>query len=219
MAEHKADVRFYRRLSWLDLHRGHISLAVATLEAGLANVTAGSDELLIPLGDLLVQLGETKRADAIVATLSAKAGELPKVQANYLRARLAMRADDWAKALDLLTGLRTETVALPGLATQTNLLLAIAHRRTGNAAAERECLLLVLNRDPNHVPARVALGQSYLVAGDVGGQPVFDGRHRGDGRSREGRTTPRPRPRPAAGLGRTRPPRDGHGREIRPPVE
>jgi tetratricopeptide (TPR) repeat protein len=167
-AEHKADVRFYRRLSWLDLHRGNMPLAVATLEAGLTNVTAGSDELLIPLGDLLVQLGETKRADAIVATLAAKKGAMPQVQANYLRARLAMRADDWAKALALLTGLRTETVALPGLATQTNLLLAIAHRRTGHAAAERECLQLVLNRDPNHVPARVALGQSYLAAGDVG---------------------------------------------------
>lgn len=165
--KHPGDVRFFRRLAWLDLHRGNPVAAVATLESGLKSVQSGFDELLVPLGDLLVQIGETKRADEIVAQLSAKKGNVPQVQAKYLQARLAMRAGDWTKALELLTSLRTETVAIPGLASQTNLLLAVCSRQTGNPHAERESLLLVLNRDPKHVPARIALAQSYLVAGDL----------------------------------------------------
>jgi Tfp pilus assembly protein PilF len=165
--KHPADVRFFRRLAWLDLHRGNPIAAVTTLEAGLKSVQNGFDELLVPLGDLLVQIGETKRADEIVAQLSARKGTVPQVQAKYLSARLAMRAGDWTKAVDLLTTLRTETVAIPGLASQTNLLLAICSRQTGNPAGERDSLMLVLNRDPKHVPARIALAQSYLASGDL----------------------------------------------------
>ncbi|MFO0936286.1 MAG: tetratricopeptide repeat protein [Gemmataceae bacterium] len=165
---HPTDVRFFRRLAWLDLHRNNPITAVAALESGLKTVTKGYDELLVPLGDLLVQLGETKRANQIVSTLQSKPGRTAQIQAKYLQARLAMKAQEWPKAIETLTDLRTDTVSLPGLVTQTNLLLAICHRQSGNPAAERECLMLVLNRDPKHVSARVALGQSYLSDGDIG---------------------------------------------------
>jgi tetratricopeptide (TPR) repeat protein len=166
IARHPSDVRFPRRLAWLDLNRGNPITALATLEMGLTRVKAGYDELLIPLGDLLIQLGETKRAASIATQLEAKATTTAKVQAKYLRARLAMKSADWPTAIATLTELRTDTVTLPGLTQQANLLLAIAHRQTANVAAERECLMLVLNRDPKHVAARVALAQSFLVAGD-----------------------------------------------------
>jgi tetratricopeptide (TPR) repeat protein len=166
LATHPRDIRFPRRLAWLDLHRGNPIEALRTLETGLQTVEKGAEDLLIPFGDLLIQLGERKRAEAIVARLEANPQKKARVQAQYLNARLAMQAGDWTKSIELLSDLRTSVIDLPGLVQQANLLLAIAFRQTANIPAERDALMLVLNHDPKHVPARVALAQSYLAAGD-----------------------------------------------------
>ena len=158
------DVRFVRSLAWLELNRSNVGAAVGVLEDGMTRVKDAFD-LLVPLADLLVQLGETGRTEDIIRKLEAKPSPTSRMQVKYLRARLAMRAADWAGAVALLGELRTEAVNLPGLENQTNLLLAACHNRQADSAREQETLKLLLNKDPNHVAGRVALAQSYLNAG------------------------------------------------------
>lgn len=164
------DVRFVRGLAWLELNRGNVGAAVGVLEGGMAKLQ-DSFELLVPLGDLMVQLGETARAEEIVRRVetrharSTAEARRNRMQASYLKARVAMRNADWSKAVDLLTTLRTEAIDLPGLENQTSLLLAVCHQRRGETDLEQETLRLVLTKDLNHLAARVALAQSQLNAG------------------------------------------------------
>ena len=164
LKHHPHDVRLIRALAWLDLNLGNIGAAVTTLEQGLKHGDSGF-ELLGPLGDLLVQLGETGRAEAIVRELLAKPRPGTPMQVKYLNARLAMRGGKWADAIGMLTSLRNEAVALPSLENQCNMLLAACLQKRGRTAEEQETLKLLLNKDPNNLAARVALGQSYLNLG------------------------------------------------------
>ena len=159
-----ADLRLIRSLAWLDLNMGNIGAAVGVLEDGMARVS-DSFELLVPLADLLVQLGETGRSEEIVAKLQARPTPAAKMQTKYLQARLHMRGLRWTEAADLLTSLRLDAVNMPGLESQTNLLLAACQQRRGRPDEERETLKLLLNKDPNHLAGRVGLAQAYLNAG------------------------------------------------------
>jgi cellulose synthase operon protein C len=158
------DSRMVRNLAWLELNRGNIGAAVAVLEEGMAKQKDGTD-LLVPLADLLVQLGETTRTEEIVNRLETRSDASAQLQMKYLKSRLAMRAQDWKQAVDLLSTLRTESVNLPGLEAQANLLLALCFQRQGETVKEQDTLKLILNKDPNHVSARVTLAQSYLNVG------------------------------------------------------
>lgn len=161
---HPKDIRPVRALAWLELNRGNLGAAVATLEAGMDRVPEGFD-LLVPLADLLVQVGETERTQEIIRKLDTRDTKSSRMQVKYLRARVAMRELHWDDAAGILTQLRTEAVNFPALESQANLLLALCHQRQADPAAEQETLRLVLNRDPNHVAARVTLAQSFLNEG------------------------------------------------------
>ena len=158
------DPRFVRHLSWLELNRGNLGSAVTVLEEALPRMKDGF-ELLVPLADLLVQMGETARSEEILAKLQARNNRPAKMQAKYIQARLAMKATRWDDAIGFLSGLRADTIDLPGLECQTNLLLSVCFNRKADLAGELESLKLLLNRDPNHLAGRVALGQAYQNAG------------------------------------------------------
>ncbi len=160
------DMRMVRSLAWLELNRGNVGAAVGVLEDGMTRVKDPSD-LLVPLADLFVQLGETARTEEIVRKLDGKTTRAARLQAKYLKARVAMRKEDWPAAVELLTALRTEAIELPGLENQANLLLSICHQRRGEVEQEQDTLRLVLSKDPNHPSARVALAVSYLNAGRI----------------------------------------------------
>jgi tetratricopeptide (TPR) repeat protein len=160
------DVRLVRSLAWLELNRGNIGSAVAILEDGMGRVP-NSFDLLVPLADLLVQLGETERTEGIIQRLERRTSDTARLQVKYLKTRVAMRQAGWARAVELLTALRTETGERPGLEAQTNLLLAICYQRQGKTTEEQETLRLLLNKNPNHGAGRVALAQSYLNSGRV----------------------------------------------------
>jgi tetratricopeptide (TPR) repeat protein len=157
-------VQLVRNLAWLEVNRGNTGGAIAILEDGLANASEGS-ELLVPLADLLLGYGDTARTEEIIQKLDRRAGPVVKLQAKYLRGRLAMQQRRWDDAAAVLTELRTDAARLPGLEAQANLLLAACHRHRGNTEQELECLKLIVAKDPAHLSARVALGQIYLDAG------------------------------------------------------
>jgi len=164
MRQHPDEARFVRSLAWIELNRGNFGAAVLALEEGLGKVKDPM-ELLVPLADLLVQMGEIARTEAIVKKLENRTSESARLQSKYLKARLAMRAGEWATAGDYLGQLRTESAKLPVLEQQANLLLSVCYQRQGEIAQEQDTLKLILNKDPNHNAARVALAQSYLNAG------------------------------------------------------
>ena len=164
--QHPLEIRPVRALAWLELNRGNLGAAIAALEAGMERMPQ-SLELLVPLADLLVQLGETDRSKEIIAKLRVRGDRTSRLQVDYLRARVAMRELRWDEAVTILQQLRTATTSLPILETQVNLLLAHCYQRQADSTGEQDTLRLILNRDPNHLEARVALAQSFLNAGAV----------------------------------------------------
>lgn len=167
LRKHPGDVRLVQSLAWLEVNRDNTGGAIAVLEEGLTTAKDGTD-LLVPLADLLLQYGDTARCEEIIRRLDGRVGPVVKLQATYLRGRLAMQRDKWDEAIALLTGLRTEALRLPGLEAQANLLLATCHRRKGDTDQELECLRLITAKDPGHLAARMTLAQVYLDAGQFG---------------------------------------------------
>lgn len=161
---HPGDTRVVRALAWLELNRGNLGAAVTVLEEGLEKSADGFD-LMVPLADLLVQMGDTRRPKEIVERLNASRGKVPQMQSKYLTGRLAMRDQQWAGAIQTLTDLRTMAVDLPGLENQTDMLMAVCHQRLGEGEKELQLLLGILARDPNHLAARGALAVAHLNAG------------------------------------------------------
>lgn len=159
-----ADPQLIRSLAWLEVNRGNVGGAIAVLEEGLTTAKDGVD-LLVPLADMLLQFGETARTQEIIRKLDSRTGTVVKLQSLYLRSRLAMQEQQWEQAISLLTQLRSDSMRLPGLESQANLLMAACFHQTGEWDRELEALKLIVSKDPNHLAARMQLGQVYLNAG------------------------------------------------------
>ncbi|MGL4421703.1 MAG: tetratricopeptide repeat protein, partial [Gemmataceae bacterium] len=158
------DARVVRLAAWLDVCRGNLGGAIATLDDGVTRAKDNS-ELLIPLADLLLQVGDVAQTEAISAKLERRGHAVSKLQAKYLRARLAMHAQNWPTAIEQLSKLRSEATGLPALDQQALQLLSICHQWTGEAEKEREALTQLLVREPHNATSRQALAASYLRAG------------------------------------------------------
>lgn len=159
---YRKDIRFYRVLSWLELSAGNLAAATACLEQGTLQLPQAL-ELLTPLGDLLIQQGDVERVKEIIKKL--EAAKNVGSQISYLRARLLITQNQWAEAAAVLERLRTEAVAMPGLAAQANILLAACHEHLGDPEAQMEALKRVLLIDPGNLGARLQFGSMHLTAG------------------------------------------------------
>lgn len=162
LARHPKDVRYYRLLSWIELMQSNLAAGIDCLEKGVRELP-NSFELLMPLGDLLVQHGEPQKAREILRKLDNQRGFVH--QARYLRSRLLMAEGKWKDATDILEPLRTQAVAMPGLSAQVNWLLAVSHERLGNNEAQMEALKRVLAIEPGHLNARLKFGTMHISAG------------------------------------------------------
>lgn len=156
------NLKLVRALSWLELTRGNAAAAITVLEDALKASPNGFD-LMVPLADLLVQQGDTARtADLLQRLIDRKA---PATQIKYLKARVAMREQQWLQAVNELVALRAEIRNLPGLDIQLNLLLAACYQKLGDPVAEEKAYQRVTNADAGNVLARVGLGNLYLNLG------------------------------------------------------
>ena len=162
VAIYPKDLRLVRSLAWLELVRGNIPAAIAVLEDGLKATPDGFD-LLVPLADLMVQQGDTTRSAEILGRLEAR--KAPPIQVKYLKARVAMREARWSDAITLLESLRAETLNLPALEAQLNLLLANCAQNTANSEAEEKAYKRVTGADGGNVAARVGLPNLYVNLG------------------------------------------------------
>jgi tetratricopeptide (TPR) repeat protein len=158
------DQRLIRSLAWLELVRGNVPAALATLEDGLKYSPDGFD-LLVPLTDLLVQQGDAARSDEILARL--KARKAPESQVKYLQARVAMRDARWTEAIAMLEALRADTLKLPALEAQLNLLLAACYEKTADPDAEEKAFKRIAGTDPGNVNARLGLASLYQNLGRI----------------------------------------------------
>jgi tetratricopeptide (TPR) repeat protein len=162
VALYPKDLRLVRSLAWLELVRGNVPAAIAVLEDGLKANPDGLD-LLVPLADLMVQQGDTQRCSDILARLESR--KAPPIQVKYLKARIAMREARWPDAITLLESLRADTVNLPALETQCNLLLAACFQNSADSDAEEKAYRRVVNADPGNVPGRLGLANLYVNQG------------------------------------------------------
>ncbi len=156
------NLKIVRALSWLELVRGNAAAAITVLEDGLKHSPDGFD-LMVPLADLLVQQGDTTRTTEILARLQAR--RAPATQVKYLKARVAMREQQWQPAVGMLESLRAEVSNPPGLDIQLNLLMATCFQKLADPAAEEKAYQRVTNVDPRNVLARVGLGNLYMNTG------------------------------------------------------
>lgn len=164
VALYPKNLKLVRGLSWLELIRGNTAAAVSVLEDGLKATPDGFD-LMVPLADLLVYQGDTARTADLLHRLEAR--KAPPTQLKYLKARVAMREQQWPQAVAVIESLRAEpeVAKLPGLHVQLNLLLAACYGKLGDPAAEEKAYQRVTNADPKNVTARVGLGNLYLNLG------------------------------------------------------
>lgn len=156
------DIRLIRSLAWLELIRGNVPAALAALEEGLKYSPDGFD-LLVPLTDLLVQQGDSSRSNEILERLRAR--KAPAAQLKYLQARMAMRDKKWSDAIEMLEALRADSLKLPSLEAQLNLLLATCFERTGDPDSQEKAFKRITSTDPNNVNARVGLATLYQNLG------------------------------------------------------
>lgn len=158
------NLKLVRGLSWLELIRGNMAAAIVVLEDGLRANPDGFD-LMVPLADLLVHQGDTVRTAELIKRLESR--KAPATQVRYLRARVAMREEQWPQVVAMIEALQSdpEVVKLPGLVMQLNLLLATCHSKLGDEVAEEKAYQRVTNADPKNVTARVGLGNLYLNLG------------------------------------------------------
>lgn len=160
------DERLIRALAWLEVNRGNVPGAIRVLEDAVGRSKDGF-ELLVPLADLLIQSGDGARTLVAIETLERRRGNNVKQRAGYLRARLAMQRQNWDDAIAALVIVRGESIDLPALETQANLLLATCYARRGDSAKAIECLQLVTLKEPANLGARTALAIAFLDAGQM----------------------------------------------------
>ncbi|VTR96711.1 adventurous gliding motility protein : Uncharacterized protein OS=Singulisphaera acidiphila (strain ATCC BAA-1392 / DSM 18658 / VKM B-2454 / MOB10) GN=Sinac_5474 PE=4 SV=1: BTAD [Gemmata massiliana] len=154
--------KIVRGLSWLELVRGNTAASIAVLEDGLKASPTDLD-LMVPLADLLVHQGDTVRTTELLRRL--EANKAPATQVKYLKARIAMREQQWQQAVTVIESLRAEIVGLPGLDIQLNLLLATCFNKLGDSTSEEKAYQRVVNADPKNVTAHVGLGNLYMTLG------------------------------------------------------
>jgi tetratricopeptide (TPR) repeat protein len=156
------NLKLVRALSWLELVRGNPAAAITVLEDGLKSTPDGFD-LMVPLADLLVQQGDTARTAEILKRLDER--RAPPTQVKYLKARVAMREQQWPTAVAMLESLRAEIVNMPGLDVQLNLLLGTCFQKLADPVSEEKAYERVTNADPRNVLGRVGLGNLYMNLG------------------------------------------------------
>lgn len=159
------DERLVRALAWLEVNRGNTAGAIQVLEDAVERSKDGLN-IMVPLADLLIQSGDTSKTQGIIEKLDQKRGKNVRLRASYLRGRLAMQQQKWDDAIAVFTAMRSESVELPALETQANLLLAACFQQTGDTAKATECLQMVTLKEPGNLNARVLLAQAHLNAGN-----------------------------------------------------
>jgi tetratricopeptide (TPR) repeat protein len=166
------DARLYFALITLEVRDENIKDALKLTRQGLKEFKdlpdddKGKSDLLHALADLLVQTGELKEADEVIARLT----KIPKFQnqkhlLDYLRARILVRKGKWSEASELLDGVRTKLSRQPGLQVQTELLLGQCHDRLGNPDQALLAYQRALKLDHLSVAVRYRNGSALLALG------------------------------------------------------
>ena len=156
------ELRVLRALSWLEVSRGNIPAAIATLEEGLQRLPDAQD-LLIPLADLLIQQGDKARTAEILQRLQTHPNAT--IPQRYLQIRLAMRDQNWAEALRLIDNFLPDVQRLAALKVQLQLLRAVVTEQLGERQEAEKAFQSVLLTEPHNVQALHGLGQLYLDMG------------------------------------------------------
>lgn len=155
-------------LAWLLVCEGKSAEAAAELEAVLKEKPDHADALTL-LGDILALDG---RIDSLVRVCD----ELDRVKkadpnrawnADYLRARLLMKQQNYPAAVARLEELRAASAKRPPLARQANYLIAQCYEKLGDTPAVIDAFRRVIDSDPRSAHFRVEFARALARAGDA----------------------------------------------------
>lgn len=161
------DSRLACSLAWLLLCDGKSAEATATLEAVLKDHPDDADTLTL-LGDILALDGRIDALERIVGELNRlRIGDATRGwNADYLQARLLIRKSDFAAAALLLEQLRLSSARRPGLAKQSNYLLAQCYEQLHDRPKELEAFRRIFDTDPQAGYFRLEYARTLARAGE-----------------------------------------------------
>lgn len=136
--------------------------ALKLVREGLKELPDNGD-LLHALADLLVQGGELKEAEEVIAQLREMKYAEPLL--DYLQARIHVRKSEWADAERLLERVRPQLTRLPGLEVQALLLLGQCHEQLGNPDQALAAYQQARKLDPLSAAAHYRVGTALMTLG------------------------------------------------------
>jgi tetratricopeptide (TPR) repeat protein len=162
---HPADGRLYLALAAVEVQAGRRAAAVAALRRGRKAVP--TDREMAPLlADLLIDEGQIDEARALTEAVRKESG--PAGVADYLDARLVMRAGRWAEACGRLEKVRGRH-GLTAWLVQVELSLGQCYERLGETDQALAAYRRAVEQDGSVPLARLGLGAALLTTGNVEG--------------------------------------------------
>jgi tetratricopeptide (TPR) repeat protein len=158
---HPGDLRLRLALAQSEFQEGRRARALELLRPCLNDLPADADELA-RLGRLLVDLGETARAEKVCQRLQTAGSAW---EAGLLRGGLLVRKGAWGQARLLLEKVRSEPLPTAEVVRGLNLLLAECYGRLGNPDQQLSACRRALESDPSWPPARRLLASALLALG------------------------------------------------------
>ena len=149
------------RLVVLEAHFGDADKALALLEEILTAVP-GESQSQILLADLTIAQGDFERARQAIAALPRTPGT--DAMRLFLEGRIAMAADEWTKAKDILVEARRFLPNTNAMAERTDLALARCYGQLELIEDETRTYRRVLKYRASSIPARLGLAATHLKA-------------------------------------------------------
>jgi tetratricopeptide (TPR) repeat protein len=170
LTRHPRDWRMYQAVARLERGADQVDAALSSLREGL-EVLPEQIELLWEYADLLVAIGSSE-ASAAIEQLQKKG--VPQAERDVLTARLLVREQEWARAVQLLVNAHAQLIGrenLPqsslavALVEQCNVLLTQCYERLGDPYRAQHAYQRILTRKPRSLEARLGLARTEAALG------------------------------------------------------
>jgi tetratricopeptide (TPR) repeat protein len=159
------DVRFHLTMTTVLLELGETKPAADQLKVSLTGLKPTAPMYFLAV-DKLIDLNEPEHAQKAVTLWDAE--EETRPQADFVRARLALRTGDWAVALGYAEACAKPIARLPGFAARGHLLLAQCQALAGNPDAVLTHTTNALRADPTLIQAKLLRADAFDRLGRYG---------------------------------------------------
>ena len=160
---HPDAVVMYTILADIELRAGNRDEAVAALEQGL-KATDRNAQILWGMANLLTDLGKLEEAEKNIKEL--RTTEYPRQLIDYLSARIEYVQGHWRNAKEGFEKVRGSLV-MSNRAKQIDVWIGKCYGQLGNRDQQLKAYRRALSADPTFIPAKAAMTDAFLAAGQV----------------------------------------------------